>query len=100
MTAPHLGTIPAIAHLADRLNAHESIRRHDAPDEPASWTLAKALSEIEESLLAIHEHLLPALLAAATERETGEALVDLANELRHVIYHAREAPPLAVLVGD
>ena len=95
-----LGSPQRIQSLAERLNAHEFIRRFDQSDEQEAWVLATALSEIEEIFRDVLTRYLPDLLRAETAPETQDALVALLEEFRHATYHMREPGFFADLVDD
>ena len=78
--------------LTDRLSRCENVTRLDTPEEPQGWTLAYHLSHLEESFHAFLDRQLPRLLdESLTNDEVLDALFDIGDELRHVVYHLRDA---------
>ncbi|MFN2615896.1 MAG: hypothetical protein ABR581_02095 [Thermoleophilaceae bacterium] len=97
--AKNLSDYEAVKTLADRLAATLSyIDRQDTPhdDEPASWTLAQALEHVEESCIEFQKHL-AALVASSDDESMETALVELREDLRHILWHIRDTPYFADL---
>ena len=86
-----LAEMESIKALATVFSTCTKVNRYDREDEPESWTLAFAFSEIEESVAKIYNELIPKL----TQGELGsdeiyDLLFEAGEELRHVLYHIRD----------
>ncbi|MGE0210344.1 MAG: hypothetical protein AB7S41_01500 [Parvibaculaceae bacterium] len=73
--------------LAARLEAIPAVARLALDGEPGGWRVAYNLMETEEAGLKIVRHLIPALEAATTREAAEDALHDLREEVRHLLYH-------------
>jgi len=88
-----LAGVDEVKDLAAVLETMLTVRKFDTAGEPASWNLAHGLSDIEESCRTITERLLPALVdSSGGPGEVHEILLDIGEELRHVLYHVRDMP--------
>lgn len=87
--------------LADRLGRCPQIAEKDEPGRNEAGTLVHALSDIEDSCHAYLERHLPALMRADLEGDDLiGVLIELAEELRHIVYHCRDSRFLRPLVID
>lgn len=60
--------------------------------EPESHTLAHAIADVAQSVERFRSEILPALLdESRSADELKDALLDMGEELRHILYHARDA---------
>ncbi len=79
--------------LADLLQDVLPVRRFDTSDEPASWNLAVGLADIQKSCAAISGVHIPELLATAdSAADVHGILLEIGEELRHILYHVRDMP--------
>ena len=79
------------AALAQLLSRCRDVARFDKGDESEAWTLAHAFSDLEESFSRVLEDQLPRLSAGELgEAETYALLLDIGEELRHIIYHIKD----------
>jgi hypothetical protein len=83
------GAVPALAEKLKRLSYID--RAHTPFDEPPSWTLAIGLEHIEGSCREYGDQL-RALLRAEAPDEIEDALVQIREELRHVVWHLTSTP--------
>ena len=83
---------PEIAQqLADRLARLKTVSQFDQPGEPQSATLAHTLMDLEESFRKFLQTLLPKLLdRSLSADQINDVLLDIGEELRHVLYHIRD----------
>jgi hypothetical protein len=87
-----LGRPGAVPELTEKLRRLSYIdRAHTPHDEPPSWTLATSLEHIEDSCRAYDDHL-RTLLGAETGDEIEDALVQIREEFRHVVWHLKSTP--------
>ena len=87
--------------LAEVLNRCEEVRRYDAEGEKQAWTLAHSLLDLEQSFRTFLNEQLPRLRdGRLTAEETREALFEIGEELRHVLYHIRDPQFFAYLYED
>jgi hypothetical protein len=68
------------------------------PGEPAEATLAHALADIDEECRAFVNAYLPRVMRATDPDELDEALADLREGLRHLVYHLNDSPYLRVIL--
>lgn len=84
-------TPEAVVELAERLAKLPSVNRYDHSSERQGDTIAHAASDIERSCRELIEVIFPKLLdQALDQRAIEELLFDIGEELRHIIYHARD----------
>jgi hypothetical protein len=77
--------------LTRRLALVASVSRFDQSGEPQSATLAHALTDLEKSFREILDRLLPKLLdESLNPDQLDDVLLDIGEELRHVLYHIRD----------
>ena len=62
-----------------------------SPDEPVEWETAYALSHILRSARTIEQQLIPTILRTTSSDEAADALHEVREELRHMLYHIRDA---------
>jgi hypothetical protein len=78
--------------LAERLNTCAQVRRHDTQDEKEAWTVAHNLLDLAESCQTILNDLLPKLSAGEPDSERLHAvLLEIGEEMRHMLYHIRDS---------
>jgi hypothetical protein len=91
-------TPTSVARLIERLSQVPSVSQFDQPGEPQSATLAHSLTDLEESFRAVVEVLLPKLLDnSLSPDQLNNVLLDIGEELRHVLYHIRDPKFFAYL---
>lgn len=92
MSAPKQIMTPETARvLTERLANIKAVAQFDQPGEPQSATLAHSLTDLEQSFRAVSEVLLPRLLdESATTEQLNDALLDIGEELRHILYHIKD----------
>lgn len=87
--------------LADRLAKVPSVSQFDVPDEPQGSTIAHALSDLEDSFAVVLTELLPKLLdETKSADELNELLLDVGEELRHILYHIKDTKYFGYLSDD
>jgi len=80
-----------VVRLAAALDSLLSMRKFRKDGEPGGWNVAQGLADIEQSCRAIVDERLPALLAAADDPvRCQEVLLELGEDLRHILYHTRD----------
>lgn len=80
-----------VRKLADQLGKCPQVQALDEGEEKEAWTLAHSFSDIEESFLAFLEGQLPRLLENGLEAsEVYDLLLDIGEELRHILYHIND----------
>ena len=94
-------TARAAKELADRLANIPSVSQFDLADEPQGSTIAHALSDIANSSSALLNDLLPKLLdRTKSADELDDLLLDIGEELRHILYHIKDTRYYGYLFGD
>jgi hypothetical protein len=84
-------TPDAALRLAERLARLKAVSQFDVPGEPQAATLVHSMTDLEGSFRTILDVLLPKLLNASVDTdELNDVLLDIGEELRHVLYHIRD----------
>lgn len=100
MTKLQLADPETLARLAKVLELSPAVRGKNRHGENESETLAAALAGIEESSSRVLDDLVPRLIAATDGDVVTNLLHDIGEELRHVIYHSRDAERWRYLFDD
>jgi hypothetical protein len=79
------------AALAQKLQVVPQVHALDATDEPGGWGLAYSLMEIDESLSRFRELLARVKADNLDAGELHGLLIDIGEELRHVLYHVKDS---------
>ena len=66
-------------------------------EEPVEWETSYALCHILRSARTIEQQLVPAILGAKPHEEAADALHEVREELRHILYHIRDASYFSVV---
>lgn len=92
MKKSHRLMTPEVAQrLTERLARIQAVSQFDRPGEPQSATLAHSLTDLEESFRELLETLFPKLLdESLSSEQLNDVLLDIGEELRHVLYHIRD----------
>jgi hypothetical protein len=90
----------SVVALAERLNSLPEVRRFDDEAEREADRLAHSLSDIESSISEILERYLPKLVEGCSADDLNAVLLDIGDELKHVLYHARDPKYFRSLVGE
>lgn len=85
-----------LADALTRLKLLDGVQGRSA-DEPVEWETAYALCHILSSAQTIEQQLVPAILAATSQGEAADALHQVREELRHILYHIRDASYFSVV---
>lgn len=86
-----------LKQLAETLQKYECVSKFDSDSEPEAWRLAHSLSDLEQSFKKVLDCYLPALCEADNEEATHGALLDIGEELRHILYHIKDPKFFAYL---
>ena len=87
-----LNSADAIKSLAEKLSKSEKVNRYNHGKEKEAWTLSNGFSDLEKSFKVFIEELLPQLLREdISEEEIDEALWDIGDEFRHILYHIKDS---------
>lgn len=96
-----LMTPEAAQLLTERLSTIKAVSQFDRPGEPQAATLAHSLTDLEKSFLKITETLLPKLLdESLNPARLNDVLLDIGEELRHVLYHIKDPKFFGYLRDD
>jgi hypothetical protein len=84
--------------LADAIARFDLLRNYTgrSEDEPVEWETAYAICEVMRSLQKIDKHI-TSLISASNEDKAGDALHEIREELRHVLYHVHDSAYLSVV---
>ncbi len=86
-----LGTVAELKALAERLSKCPDVVKLDQGDHKEAWALAHAFHDLEESFRRILDDQLKKLTASdLDESETLDLLLEIGEELRHVLYHIHD----------
>jgi hypothetical protein len=93
---------PEVARrLTERLARLKAVSQFDQPGEPQAATLAHSLTDLEKSFREILDALLPKLLNESLDSDQlNEVLLDIGEELRHVLYHIRDPKFFGYLIDS
>jgi hypothetical protein len=85
-------TIVEFNALCERLCHSKALSGYDVPGEPREGErIAHSILDIDESCQRIRDQIVPRLLnATLDEAGIDDALHDLREEYRHILYHLRE----------
>ena len=77
--------------LAERLSKCPEVTRYDKGDEKEAGVLAHAFGDLEESFRAFLDEQLPRLMNdQAPPAELVDALLEIGEEFRHILYHIHD----------
>jgi hypothetical protein len=80
-----------VVRLGEALDSLLPMRKFDHEGEPGGWNVAHGLADIELSCRTIVDERLPALMAAVNDPATcQEVLLEIGEDLRHILYHTRD----------
>lgn len=90
-----------IVELEHRLSRCPQVVRYSSGEHDEAATLAHALADLEESFDEFRRTLLPRLLAPPESADRDyEVLLDIGEELRHILYHINDARFYRYLQSD
>lgn len=81
MKADKLGAIAEALRASGELDAYKGV------DNPIEHEVAYDLSEIEESIFDILNKHIPVITSSQSPELVGQALFDIRENLRHILYH-------------
>lgn len=101
MNASRFLLTPTVARrLTERLASLKSVSQFDRPREPQAATLTHSLTDLEKSFREVLDTLLPKLLdESLASDQLNDVLLDIGEELRHILYHIRD-PRFFDYLGD
>lgn len=77
--------------LIERLSCIPSVRQFDRPEEPQASTIVHSLGDLEQSFRTTLDCLLPRLLdESLAPQQLNDVLLEIGEELRHVLYHVKD----------
>ena len=77
--------------LAERLATCPQVSRYDTEDNPEAWTLSHSFLDLAESFQRFLTEQLPQLeRQTSTPEKLYEALLEIGEEFRHVMYHLKQ----------
>ncbi len=86
-----LGRVAEVKALAEHLSKCPDVAKLDRGDHKEAWALAHAFADLEESFRKILDDQLKRLTAGELdESKTLDLLLDIGEELRHVLYHIHD----------
>lgn len=90
-----------IERLASLLALCPEVTRLNTPGEDEAWALAHHLTDLEEAFRVMLDDLFVKLGSPEADAAARyEVLLDIGEELRHVMYHIREARFFKYLEGS
>lgn len=95
-----LNSVESINLLANKLQRFEFVRKFDSENEPEGSRLANSLSDLEQSFVEILENFLPLVCSSSNEEEIKNALLDIGEELRHILYHIKDPKFFSYLIDE
>ena len=85
-----LENIEDMKQLAQKLESYKSVSKFDSESELEAWRLVHSLAGLEHSFGEILDNYIPALCDANDEQSVNDALLDIGEELRHILYHVKD----------
>ncbi|NQY42021.1 MAG: hypothetical protein HRT87_01585 [Legionellales bacterium] len=76
--------------LLEALTLCNQIKKYDQPNESQADTLSHSLLDIEESFNKVFSTLIPKISKSSNSDEIYDALLDIGEEFRHIIYHIKD----------
>jgi mannitol-1-phosphate/altronate dehydrogenase len=77
-----------LRRLADNLQRVSKVTELDTKESDESWNLTRNLEEIEAACEKLVDELIPTLVdSGATDDEIYDALLDIGEEFRQLVYH-------------
>ncbi len=96
-----LGDMAAWKNLAEKLSQVEEVTRHDEGQHKEAWVITHAFADLESSFRAFLEDQLPKLMESDLEPSAvAGLLIDIGEELRHILYHLRDPKFYRYLLPD
>lgn len=90
-----------VSALIDRLQQSDRIRKYDDRDRQEAAILAHAFKDLETSFRTFLDEQLPKILnPQISTEELEEALAQIGEEFRHILYHLREPHYFRYVVND
>lgn len=89
-----------VKSLAEKLNRFNLISKYDSNGEQEAWRLVHSLSDLEQSFREIIDILLPNLCETKDEETCNNILLDIGEELRHILYHIKDPQFFRFLIED
>ena len=87
--------------LKEAALARRLVAARVAPNEESAWALAHALTDIGQASTTLAQLITSLHEGEAADNELADALTDIGEELRQVLYHIHNAPGLDYLTaGD
>lgn len=82
--------IEKLKSVTRNLEKSERVTKHSTKEENQADTLANALIDIEEALKKIKEQIPTLYLKDLTKDEVDDLILELGEELRHILYHIND----------
>jgi hypothetical protein len=95
----HLGSTESQIALARRLEGCPNIAKHNDGDHREAWTLVYSLANLDSSFHRYLETDLPRVLETESCEDFDEAVADLRESLRQVVYHLWASKYFRILLG-
>ena len=90
-TDPMLASMSTLKAIAERLSRSPAVTRFDVGEEREAWTLAHSFADMEGSFRKIYDEILPRLIDAnIADSDIDDLLLDIGEELRHILYHIQD----------
>jgi len=77
--------------LVKKLSESSTLRKLDRPNERGAETFAHALLDMSESFKKVESELLPKIERAEHDSEIEDAIFQIREEVRHILYHVKDA---------
>ena len=86
-----LEDMSSLKSLARRLAGVGKVKELSDNEHDEAWVLAHAFSDMEEASSKLFGELLPQLMSEKVNSEEAyDLLLDIGEELRHILYHIRD----------
>lgn len=78
--------------ITRNLEKCERVVKHSTNEENQADTLANTLIDVEEALKKINEQIPKLYLHDLTDNEVDDLILEIGEELRHILYHVNDTP--------
>jgi K+/H+ antiporter YhaU regulatory subunit KhtT len=82
--------IEKLKAITQNLEKCERVTKHSNEKENQADTLANGLIDIEDSLIKINQQIPKLYLNDLTNEEVDDLILELGEELRHILYHIND----------
>jgi hypothetical protein len=86
--------------ITENLAKCERVTKYSTFEENQADTLGNALIDIEEALTKINQQIPKLYLKKLSEEEVDDIILEIGEELKHIIYHVKDSKAYNYLLED